>query len=238
MSLDSTPYLSLLSKYPVTYTDTAAMPADRLLLTKLKTLVATLPVQYGVYPYILNSGLINAIKAGVDMGTTSQNAIDIFQNLLDLFDVGCILQNNILYLFAVPENLANEQLVDYSTYIDRPPDKIDDMTGLFYNYFSMKYTTTPGHATDSGPVTSGAGTVIKDVTCDNIFFDAATSAQKVIDRKNTLFSKVWKTTEFNCRHEVNPKLGDYIALYGHAFIITSVEDAYTYYKIKVYGVEI
>ena len=238
ISLDSLSYLSLLSKYPITYTDTVTLPVDRLLLTKLKALVATLPVQYGVYPYVFNSGLINTIKAGVNMGTTSQNAIDIFQNLLDLFDVGCILQNNMLYLFAVPENLENEQLIDYSTYIEKPPETIEDMIGLFYNNFTMKYTLTPGHATDLGPVTAGTGTVTKEVTCDNVFFDVAASAQKVIDRKNALFSTVWKTTDFNCKHEVNPKLGDYIALYGHAFIITSVEDAYTHYKIKVYGREL
>ena len=242
IKIDSTPFLNMLSKDPVTYSDTSTQSVSSAIISKFAALIAGLPVQYSVNPFIINGYYLNNINIGINTGGNSQNAIDIMQNLFDLFDIGVMLWNNTLYLFAIPESLQNVTTKDITQLIDKPLENIKDLTGTFFNYYSLKCAVPGGASGFTGTVTAGTGTLKKDLSSDNVFFADSTSAQNTVNRKNNLYSVTWKSASCNVRHETNFRLGDYVLFHGayddYVFIVSAIEDRYNSWALKLYGKKI
>ena len=242
IKIDSMPFLNLLSKDPVTYSDTSTQPVASLLVSRFTSLVSSLPVQYAVNPFIINGYFLNNINIGLNTGTANPNAIDVMQNLFDLFDVGVMLWNNTLYLFAMPESMQTLTAKDITGLIDKPLEDIKDLTGTFFNLYNLKCTVPTGSTGFTGTVTAGTGTLAKNLNSDNVFFADSTSAQNTVNRKNTLYSTMWKSASCNVKHEVNLRLGDYVAFNGaydnYVFIVSAIEDRYTGWALKLYGKKI
>ena len=232
----------MLSKDPVTYSDISTQSVSSAIVSKFTTLIAGLPVQYSVNPFVLNGYYLNNINIGINTGGNSQNAIDIMQNLFDLFDIGVMLWNNTLYLFAIPESLQNVTTKDITQLIDKPLENIKDLTGTFFNYYSLKCAVPGGASGFTGTVTAGTGTLKKDLSSDNVFFADSTSAQNTVNRKNNLYSVTWKSASCNVRHETNFRLGDYVLFHGayddYVFIVSAIEDRYNSWALKLYGKKI
>ena len=237
IKIDSMPFLNLLSKNPQTITQTGTQNAASLLVSLLRSFVALLPVQYNVSPFVINGTLLDNVNIGVYMAS-ELNAIDILQNLLDLLEVGLLLYNNTIFLFAIPEDLSTQKTTDISGIIAQPLNNIKDLSGLFYEQYSLKYKLT-GTGADQTPVTAGSGNVIKSLTADNVFFDTAQSAQNLVNRKQRLYVNTWKTAECSLNRQFDVRLGMYLIFHGlfddYVFLVTSIEDMYVNWKVKLYG---
>lgn len=242
IKIDSCPFLNLLSKDPISYADTSTQSVTSLLVSRLMALIGGLPVQYAVNPFVINGYLLNNINIGVNTGTSSENAIDIMQNLFDLFDIGVMLWNNTLYLFAIPENLQTVTAKGIDDLIDKPLEDIKDLTGTFFNNYTLKCIVPGGVTGYTGTVTAGTGNALKNINSDNVFFADQTSAQNTVNRKNNLYSTSWKSASCNVKHESTFKLGDYVSFHGeyndYIFIVSAIEDAYNSWKLKLYGQQI
>lgn len=238
ITVESMPFLNMLSKDPVTYADTGTQPVTSVLLSKLTALVAGLPVPYAVNPYVINGGLLAGINVGINTNNNSQNAIDIIQNLLDLFDVGLMLWNNTLYFYAIPENLQIQTAKDITGLVNRLPEDIKDLTGVYYDNFILICKQINGYGY-SGTVSSGGGAVSKSLNTDNVFFADVDSAQNTVNRKSNLYSTVWKSASGNVKRETNFKLGDIVKIQGaintYVFIVAAIEDTYNSWKLELFG---
>ena len=231
----STTFLNLLSKYPVTYTDTTTKSIIPLIMEKLQGLLETLPIKYNISPEVANRQLLDGISVGVNTGTSSIYGIDVVNSLCDTFDIGIYVWNNIIYLYVLPESLAGQPL-DISPYIDKPLTT-EQKTAIYYEKYSMTYILTPGGA-DQTAVTAGSGNIIKTFKPENIFFSDLSSAQKLVSRKQRIFSQSWNATETNIDKTLDLKPGDLFSYAGMNFIVYSVEDKYIKKAVKAYGVEI
>jgi hypothetical protein len=241
IKVDSMPFLNMLSKNPVSYSDTGTQPIASLIVSKMSALVAGLPAIYAVNPFVINGGLLDGINVGVNTDGNKQNAIDIIQNLLDLFDIGLMLYNNTIYFYAIPENLQIQTTKDISGMVQRLPEDIKDLTGTYFDNFTLVTKQIAGYGY-AGTVTAGGGAVKKDLNSDNVFFADSTSAQNTVNRKNNLYSNIWKSASCAVKREANFRLGDMIKIQGaynvYVFIVAGIEDTYTSWKLKLFGQKI
>jgi hypothetical protein len=235
MDFTAVTFLNLLSKYPIAYADTTPTGAVSLLTGKLWELLDTLPCEYIISPQIFNRQLLDGISLGLNTGTSTLNGIDVINNLCDLLDTGIYVENNIVYIFVMPEQIF-PGLMDIEPYLDRPAE-VEQKSSIYYNKYSMTYKLTYNGSNEATPVIAGQGEIIKSFTPENVFFASVASAQAIVNRKLNIFSQTWHTMERNVDRSLPLKLGGYFAYKGLNYIITSIEDKYICKAIKAFGVE-
>jgi hypothetical protein len=125
--------------------------------------------------------------------------------------------------------------------VQRLPEDIKDLTGTYFDNFTLVTKQIAGYGY-AGTVTAGGGAVKKDLNSDNVFFADSTSAQNTVNRKNNLYSNIWKSASCAVKREANFRLGDMIKIQGaynvYVFIVAGIEDTYTSWKLKLFGQKI
>lgn len=224
-----TPFLNLLSKFQVAYSDTDIFDAKQLIINRFTDIVSSLPKPYNVFPWIINGSYLDGIKIGV---TGNGYGIEIFKPLFELLHIGVYLWNDTLFLFAVPENLLAIPSDDITNFLIAPPSAIDCMDEYYYDIFTLNFTL-PGGAGNNN-VSAGAGSLAKKLTASGLLIDTI-SAQLIVNRNYNLLNQVWKKTSFDITK--NCKIGDYLGYNDYVFIVTSVQEKYNSYGIKAIGLK-
>lgn len=234
--MTATAYLNQLSKKLFTLSDTGYESARAYMFNLfINQYLPSLPVEYLLNPHVINDSLINGISIYKNTGTGTENGISGINTLSDILDTAVYAENGVLTFCAFPENWPLPQNVfDITLNIDKPL-VIQEKIEFYYDTVTLEYLNVPNGTKKT--LTKGNGGLLKKIAPSNIFLDDQ-SAQRLIERKFNILSKVYSFVEFNCDSQANIKLTDYFTYEGYVFLITYLQNAYTHYKVKAIGIKI
>ena len=237
----ATGYLNQLSKKDFSYSDTGYTGARAYFLQLFqKYLLPSLPYIYPINVHFINDNLLNNISLFLNSGSSTEAGITTANDIATILNTAAYLENGVLKFAAFPETFPTANtLFDLSNYLDTPLNA-KEMYQYYYDTVSMDYYNAPGGSKKN--ITLGAGSLIKKISPSNMYFDDA-SATALVQRTLNIYSKIYSQVDFQCRIDANLSLCSFFGYKNpqyrnYAFFITSLENAYTHYKVKAIGIKI